>query len=156
MFMAEPMTNLRKAGPADVAAISMLTDAAYSGYIPLIGRKPQPMLADYARMVVDNTIYVLTIGECLAGVLVLVNEPDSLLIYSVAIHPDYQGQGFGRQLLALAEQQAIEAGYSSIRLYTNEHFTYNIELYQWLGYQETGREPLLGSNLVHMRKQLIT
>lgn len=156
MTMAEHMPSLRKAAPTDAADIADLTDAAYSGYIPLIGRKPQPMLADYARMAVDNTIYLLTVNDQLAGVLVLVYEPDALLIYSVAIHPDYQGRGLGRQLLALAEQQAIEAGYSSIRLYTNERFTYNIELYQWLGYQETGREPLLGSNLVHMRKQLKT
>jgi ribosomal protein S18 acetylase RimI-like enzyme len=154
--MDEKISSLRKAGPADAAAIAALTEAAYSGYIPLIGRKPQPMLADYANMAVDNTIFLLNVGEKLAGVLVLVHEPETLLLYSVAIHPDYQGRGFGRELLVLAEQQAIAAGYSSIRLYTNEHFTYNIKLYQWLGYQETGREPLLGSNLVHMRKQLNT
>ena len=152
--MDEPRSSLRQAGPADVPAIAALTEAAYSAYIPLIGRKPQPMLADYARMVVDHTIYLLNVGDELAGVLVLIDEPEALLIYSVAIHPDYQGRGYGRKLLALAEQQAIEAGYSSIRLYTNERFTYNIALYQWLGYQETGREPLLGSNLVHMRKIL--
>ncbi len=152
--MDEPRSSLRKAGPADVSAIAALTEAAYSGYILLIGRKPQPMLADYASMVVDHTIYLLNVGDELAGVLVLIDEPEALLIYSVAIHPDYQGRGYGRKLLALAEQQAIEAGYSSIRLYTNERFTYNLALYQWLGYQETGREPLLGSNLVHMRKIL--
>ena len=156
MIMDEPRSSLRQAGPADVTAIAALTEAAYSAYIPLIGRKPQPMLADYASMVVENTIFLLSVGDKLAGVLVLVYEPEALLLYSVAIHPDFQKQGLGRHLLSLAEQQALEAGYSSIRLYTNVRFSYNIELYQWLGYQETGREPLLGSNLVHMRKQLKT
>jgi hypothetical protein len=47
--------TLRQATLADVDAISALTDAAYSKYIPLIGRKPLPMTADYSRMVIDKT-----------------------------------------------------------------------------------------------------
>jgi ribosomal protein S18 acetylase RimI-like enzyme len=105
-------------------------------------------------MVIENTIWLLNVEDHLAGVLVLEYEPESMLIYSVAIQPEYQKQGLGLRLLAWAEQQALKAGYQTIRLYTNELFTYNIKLYQSLGYQETGREPLLNSTLVHMRKNL--
>jgi ribosomal protein S18 acetylase RimI-like enzyme len=156
MTIAEEKISLRKGRPADVEAISALTDAAYTKYIPLIGRKPQPMTADYSKMVVDNTIWLLTVDNQLAGVLVLVYEPETLLIYSVAIQPEYQKQGLGRRLLVWAEQQAIQAGYHSIRLYTNERFVYNINLYKRLGYQETSREPLLNSTIVHMTKKLGT
>lgn len=151
----EDKITLRKANLADVEAISALTDAAYTKYIPLIGRKPQPMTADYSKMVVENTIWLLSVEDKLAGLLVLVYEPDTLLIYSVAIHPEYQKQGLGRRLLAWAEQQAVLAGYQSIRLYTNERFTYNIQLYERLNYQETGREALLNSTIVHMTKKLV-
>jgi GNAT superfamily N-acetyltransferase len=146
--------TLRLATLADVDAISALKDAAYSKYIPLIGRKPLPMTADYSMMVIENTIWLLYVDDYLAGVLVLEYEPETMLIYSVAIQPEYQGQGLGLRLLAWAEGQALEAGYQTIRLYTNELFTYNINLYLSLGYQETSREPMLNSTLVHMSKKL--
>jgi N-acetylglutamate synthase-like GNAT family acetyltransferase len=146
--------TLRQATLADVDAISALTDAAYSKYIPLIGRKPLPMTADYSRMVIDNTIWSLYVDDHLAGVLVLEYEPKTMLIYSVAIQPEYQKQGLGLRLLDWAEGQALKAGYQTIRLYTNELFTYNINLYLSLGYQETSREPMLNSTLVHMSKNL--
>ena len=154
MSIPEDKITLRKASLADVEAISALTDAAYAKYIPLIGRKPQAMTADYSLMVIEDTIWLLSVEDQLAGVLVLTYEPETLLIYSVAIRPEYQKQGFGRKLLAWAEAEALLAGYRSIRLYTNERFTYNIDLYRSLGYQETSREVLLNSILVHMSKKL--
>ena len=146
--------SLRKASPADAPAIAALTDAAYAKYIPRIGRKPQPMTADYEQMAVEHPIWLLYFGAELGGVLVLVFEPETVLIYSVAVHPDLQGRGLGHRLLALAEEQALQAGYRKIRLYTNEHFVENIELYRRAGYLETGREDYLGSQLVHMAKRL--
>jgi ribosomal protein S18 acetylase RimI-like enzyme len=77
-----------------------------------------------------------------------------MLIYSVAICPGFQGQGLGRCLLDWAERQAVQAGYSRLRLYTNALMTSNIALYRGLGYEETGREPYLGSTLVHMTKPI--
>jgi GNAT superfamily N-acetyltransferase len=151
--VTEEKIQIHKASIEDAGAIAALTDAAYTKYIPLIGRKPQPMTADYARMVVENPIWLLTVEDQLAGILVLVHEPETMLLYSVAIQPEYQKQGLGRRLLAWAEQEALEAGYHSIRLYTNELFVDNIRLYKKLGYQETGREPYLGSTLVHMAKK---
>ncbi len=154
MTIAENQFSIRKASLDDVEAITALTDAAYTKYIPLIGRKPQPMTVDYAKMVVENSIWLLIVEDQLAGALVLVYEPENILIYSVAINPEYQKQGLGRHLLDWAEQQAVQDGYKSIRLYTNERFEANIVMYKHLGYQETSREPFLNSILVHMAKQL--
>jgi N-acetylglutamate synthase-like GNAT family acetyltransferase len=98
--------TLRKATTADAAAITALTEAAYAKYIPLIGRKPQPMTADYRQMVADHTVWLLEAAEQLAGVLVLIDEPETLLIYSIAIRPDLQGRGLGHRLLSLAENEA--------------------------------------------------
>ncbi len=153
-MISEDKVSIRKASLDDAKTISALTDAAYTKYIPLIGRKPQPMTADYAKMVVENSIWLLTLESQPVGALVLLYEPDHVLVYSVAIQPEYQHQGLGRRLLAWAEQQAIQAGYRFLRLYTNERFEENIRLYRQLGYQETRREPLLGSTVVHMTKTL--
>jgi len=151
--------SLRRATPQDAPAIAALTDDAYAKYIPLIGRKPQPMTADYRRMAAEHPIWLLYLGEepvneQLAGVLVLELEAETVLIYSVAVRPDLQGRGLGHILLEWAEQQALQAGYRKMRLYTNEHFVENIELYKHLGYHETGREDYLGTQLVHMARQL--
>jgi GNAT superfamily N-acetyltransferase len=75
-------------------------------------------------------------------------------IGSVAIHPEYQKQGLRRRLLAGAEQQAAQAGYRSIRLYTNECMEDNIRLNKSLCYQETRREQRPGTAVVHMAKKL--
>lgn len=138
----------------DAAAIAAITDAAYSKYIPLLGRKPQPMTADYARMVTEDSIWLLHLDDLLVGLIVLVLEAEAMLIYSVVVHPEYQGRGLGHRLLAWAEEEACRAGYASIRLYTNTLFVDNVRLYHSIGYHDTGLEPYLGSTLVHMAKPL--
>ena len=144
--------DIRRARPDDAEAVAEITDSAYASYLPLLGRKPLPMTADHRRMIGENDVWLLFHEDHPVGVLVLVDEPDSLLIYSVAIRPELQGQGLGRRLLGWAEQEARRAGRPRIRLYTNALMAANIELYRALGYLETGREPHMGSTLVHMSK----
>jgi len=150
-----PPVTLRRASLADAETIAALTDAAYAKYVPRLGRKPQPMTADYRQMVQEHSVWLLCLGDQSIGVLVLIHEPDQALVYSVAVSPEHQGQGRGRYLLAFAEEQAQLEGYRSIRLYTNALMEKNIALYRRLGYEETRREEYLGSTLVHMAKQLI-
>ena len=152
----EQSVALRRATSDDAVAIAALTDVAYAKYIPVIGREPQPMTADYRQMVAEHHVWLLTIDSQPAGVLVLMYQPEHVLIYSVAVAPAYQKQGWGRHLLKWAETQAQQAGYSRIRLYTNERMEANIALYRRLGYVETEREDYLGSTLVHMVKHLTT
>jgi ribosomal protein S18 acetylase RimI-like enzyme len=146
--------TIRQASPDDAETIQRITDAAYAKYVPLMGRKPQPMTADYQQMLAKHPAWLLLADQQPAGLLVLIHEPDTLLIYSVAIDPAFQGRGLGRRLLAWAEQQAQQAGYSHIRLFTNALMESNIALYGRLGYVETGREPFLGLTTVHMRKRV--
>ncbi len=153
MAVGEPVT-VRRAVAADAKTIAALTDTAYAKYVPRLRRKPQPMMADYHELIAQHAVWLLCLGEHPVGVLVLMAEPDAMLIYSVAIAPEHQGRGLGRQLLSLAEDQARQAGYTAIRLYTNEHMVENIELYRRLGYEETRREHFVGSAIVHMAKRL--
>jgi len=146
--------TVRPATGEDSAAVSEITDAAYSKWIPLIGRKPEPMTVDYSEMISRCPVFVLMVGNRAAGVLVLKHEEEQTLIWSVAVHPEYQGRGLGLRLLELAEGEARARGFGSIRLYTNSLFAENIALYSWFGYEETRREPFRGSTLVHMSKSL--
>src|SRR5206468_6937615 len=96
---------IRKASPGDAGIVSNLTDAAYAKYVPLMGRKPQPMTADYQQILAEHPVWILWVGEQPAGVLVLNHEPEDMLIYSVAIAPPHQKRGLGRRLLAWAESE---------------------------------------------------
>lgn len=60
-------------------------------------------------------------------------------INNLAIHPLSQGKGYGKLLLAFAEDVAKEKGLKSCCLYTNVKMVENIALYRKLGYQEIGR-----------------
>ncbi|NTU85588.1 MAG: GNAT family N-acetyltransferase [Chloroflexales bacterium] len=146
--------SIRRAQPSDTEAVASLTDAAYTKWVPLLRRKPQPMTANYRDIIATHPVWLLSAADTIAGLLVLIYEPDTLLIESVAIHPAYQHRGFGRRLLSLAEDEARRAGYASLRLYTNALMEANIALYRRLGYEETRREPYKGSALVHLAKQL--
>jgi ribosomal protein S18 acetylase RimI-like enzyme len=112
------------------------------------------MTADHAGMITDDLVWLLLRDGEPVGVLELVQEPECMLIYSVAICSGFQGHGLGRSLLDWAERQAVQAGNQRMRLYTNALMTSNIALYRGLGYEETAREPYLGSTLVHMSKRL--
>ncbi|HJZ46410.1 MAG TPA: GNAT family N-acetyltransferase [Roseiflexaceae bacterium] len=149
-----PDIAIRRASPGDADIISSITDAAYAKYVPLLGRKPQPMTADYQQILAVHPVWMMWIDEHPAGVLVLLHEPDAMLIYSVAVAPAYQKRGHGRRLLEWAEAEARRSGYAQIRLFTNALMTQNIALYTQLGYTETSREPYQGLTLVHMRKPI--
>ncbi|EKN67600.1 GCN5-like N-acetyltransferase [Neobacillus bataviensis LMG 21833] len=62
----------------------------------------------------------------------------SLLIHRLAVHPDYQGKGYGKQLLQFAEDYARGNGFSSIRLDVFSLNTGAVKMYERAGYQERG------------------
>ena len=147
-----PSTNLRPATEADLAGIETLVSSAYGKYIKRIGRKPRPMLADYRDALANHQLWILEQDRELVAVLELIPHAAHLLIENVAVNPQYQGLGLGRQLMLFAESEAKRQGHGEIRLYTNERFTENLAIYTKLGYRETHREPLHGTDLVHMSK----
>ena len=142
------------AAAADVPHIRALVDVAYGKWVPLIGRKPAPMLAKYDALVTAGKVWVLRDDGTIAGVLVLHSEPDHLLIENVCVVPERQGEGIGTRLLAFAEAQAHRRGYGDVRLYTNVKFAENIAYYRRHGYEETHRGGQDGFERVYMRKHL--
>lgn len=126
---------LRRAAAADAAAVRTLTRAAYAKWVPLIGREPKPMQADYDHAVVAHRVDLGLLNGEIAGLIETIDQPDHLLIENVAVAPAFQGRGLGRRLMAHAEQLARQLGHAEIRLYTNARFTENVALYQRLGYR---------------------
>lgn len=78
-----------------------------------------------------------------------------MLLDNIAVDPGAQGLGYGRKLLEFAERSALDAGYSSIRLYTHETMTKNIAMYSRIGFLETHRAEQNGLRRIHMEKALL-
>ena len=157
--MAQPLsegTEIRRAGLADAAAVRELVRSAYAKWIPVIGREPVPMAADYERAVRENMIDLLFVGGQLVALIETVNATDHLLIENVAVSPACQGHGYGRLLLEHAERLAASLGLSELKLYTNKQFATNVEIYRRLGYPIYREEPFRGGFIVHMSKRLAT
>ena len=66
------MTGIRKAGPEDLDAVRDVIEAAFAGYVPLIGRRPAPMEADHAAAIARGEVVVA--GDPVIGV--TVGRPD--------------------------------------------------------------------------------
>jgi ribosomal protein S18 acetylase RimI-like enzyme len=147
--------EIRSARVEDAPAITKCVAAAYRHYIARLGKLPGPMLDDYREVIQQHHVLVLTEGANIIGLLVLIRQLQGLLVDNVAVHPDYQGKGLGRKLMALAEEEAQHLGLTTVMLYTNERMTENIELYKRLGYTETERKTEQGYERVYMRKSVL-
>ncbi len=148
------MPELRQAVAVDAAAVRALTRAAYAKWVPVIGREPKPMGADYDAAVVRHRIDLAWLGDELAALIETIPGTDHLLVENVAVAPAFQGRGLGRFLMVHAERLAAEQGNTEIRLYTNKMFAENVELYRRLGYRIDREEQSALGVTVYMSKSV--
>ena len=148
--------EFRAAAIEDVDAICALTREAYAKWVPVIGREPLPMSADYQQALRTNRFDLLFVDERLVGLIETAPQEGGLLIVNVAVRPSQQGRGYGGRLLRHAEALASSLGLFEMRLYTNEKFAANVALYRRIGYQVDREEPFIGGMTVHMSKRLST
>lgn len=149
---AEP--RMRPAVAADAIAIGTLARDAYAMYLPRMAKPPAPMLEDYDAVVSRGEATVLEIDGEIAGVIVLVDSDDHLLLENVAVAPQYKGLGLGRCLVAFAESEARRRGFAEVRLYTHESMTENQALYAHIGFVETRRAVEEGYARIFMTKRV--
>ncbi|HVO04495.1 MAG TPA: GNAT family N-acetyltransferase [Candidatus Cybelea sp.] len=148
------MIEIRRAEPADAGAVAALTREAYAKWVPVIGRLPKPMAADYDRAVRDHLIELLKADGELVALVECIREPDHLLIENLAVAPAHQGKGHGHRLMARVEALARELGLGEIRLYTNKLFQENVAFYRKLGYRIDGESSFQGGTIVHMSRRI--
>jgi GNAT superfamily N-acetyltransferase len=144
--------HVRPATPNDAAAIRALTREAYAKWVPVIGREPKPMMADYDAAVRNHRIDLLHMDATLAALIEMIPADDHLLIENIAVSPRFQRRGLGRMLLAHAEQVAVSLGHTVVRLYTSKAFADNVRLYQSVGYAIDAEEPFMGGTTVYMSR----
>lgn len=148
------MEEMRQGVAGDAAAIRALTRAAYAKWVPVIGREPLPMAADYEAAVAKHRFDLLYVDGELAALIETIAKEDHLQVENVAVDPAFQKRGLGRKLMAHAETVAAQGGYDMLRLYTNKSFAENVALYQRLGYVVDREEEFRGGFTVYMSKRI--
>lgn len=131
--------KIRPATGTDLAAIQGIVEAAYAHYVPRIGKRPAPMLADYGAHIRAGEVDVAEVDERVLGAVSYWQKADHMYLDMVAVDPSARGLGLGRRLVGHVECAAREAGLPEVRLYTNARMTENLALYPHLGYTETHR-----------------
>lgn len=147
---------IRQAITDDEPAIRECAERAYSRYVPLIGRKPAPMLADFASQIAGGEVYVATDDQDnFLGFIVFYAEDQHMLLENIAVLPRASGRGVGKALVNFCEAAAQRRGLNGVHLYTNEKMTENLSIYPKLGYAEVDRRSEDGFNRVYFEKTLL-
>ena len=147
------MNTIALAKPSDVDAIERLYLACKDD---LLARQifqwddTYPNRAYFEECIKDDSVYIMKDGEELLGVVVL-DEWQSpeweaidwcharpLVIHSLMVHPERQGQGSGKAMLRASEQLAKAEGYTSIRLDSFSGNEAACNFYKRHGYVERG------------------
>jgi ribosomal protein S18 acetylase RimI-like enzyme len=136
--------EIKRAESQDAEAVRRLVRKAYAQWVPVIGREPMPMKADYQKAVREHEIDLLYVDGSLVALIEVIVNPDHLFIENIAVAPEHQGGGLGRRLLNHAEQKAINAKLAKLCLLTNQAFEANIRLYESVGFFIDRTEPFAG------------
>lgn len=145
------MTNwtIRPAKATDAVALAHCIDAAYAGV-----RTQIPSLPDVSggidEDIRDHHVWVADTGNAIIGGAILILTPDMAKLANLAVHPDWGGQGLGRELIAVTEAHARESGVAELNLATHIDMPQNVKLYERLGWRVLGRSGVK----VHMSKAL--
>ncbi|MER8846255.1 GNAT family N-acetyltransferase [Mesorhizobium australicum] len=146
--------RFRPAATADAATIRNIVRAAYAKWVPVIGREPLPMRADYDKAVAEHPFELAVEDGRIVGMIETTLADDHLWIENVCVAPEAQGRGIGQLLLERAETKAREAGRPELRLLTNGAFEANVSLYKRHGYTIDREEPFMNGVTVYMSKRL--
>lgn len=140
---------IRKAQLDDADALASCIDAAYAKYADRIADLP-PVSEGCAKDIADNQVWVAAQNNEIIGGLILARQDETMKLANVAVHPNHAGKGLGRDLIALAEREAMKQGFSELHLNTHADMPENVRLYARLGWEEISRD----GNTVSMRKRL--
>ena len=110
------MGSIRPALAKDVQELQTIANDAYSLYVPRIGRKPAPMVADFSVHVLRREVFALDDQEQIAAYIVTFPLEADQFVENVAVRPNCQGCGYGFSLMTFAETRACENGLNKLVL----------------------------------------
>ena len=137
---------------SDVYAV---VDAAFARYLSRMDGPPAPLLADYTRLCERGDVTALRVGRRIVAVMVSSIIGRTLEIETLAVHPMFEGQGHGTNMLEWAVDRAMEHGANAVTLYTNAVMHEAQDFWAAQGFVETGRRVEDGFDRVYYRRSLL-
>ncbi|UFH50234.1 GNAT family N-acetyltransferase [Pseudomonas sp. KNUC1026] len=145
---------IRQAVASDEPDVRDCAERAYARYVPRIGRKPAPMIADFATQIAAGIVYVAADEHAnFQGFIVFHAKEGHCLLENVAVLPSAAGRGVGKALIRFCEGTARQWGMSAVQLYTNKKMTDNLSIYPRLGYLKIGERSEEGFDRVYFEKK---
>ncbi|MEJ8475047.1 GNAT family N-acetyltransferase [Roseibium algae] len=134
--------------------MTQLAEQCYAPWIDIIGSVPQPMAADYEKLIVQDEVWLKGPSSALNGSLVLRHAPDHLLLWSIAVSPSQKGAGLGNQLLYFTLQRARNLKLPAVRLFTNVRMESNRAWYERKGFREIERKFIGDKHVIFMERRV--
>ena len=149
------MITIRRAVPADVAAMHRLQQQAFEEEGRRCGTRDIPPLQETPEAILEHVLSKVALvaveGEAVVGCVRGVPEDGTCTIRALVVDPSRHGRGIGSALLGALES-TIE-GVSRIELTTNTLMPRNVPFYERHGYRVHERtEPRPGVLLAHLSK----
>ena len=146
--------TIRRATIKDSDDLLKIAEIAYDKYLPLMDKKPAPMLADFNKHIAEDIVFVaLAEVEIIAGYVVLQQIKAQWWLDNIAVHPNHQEQGIGAKLRIEAENY-VSILSDRIQLYTNIVMADNISWYERAGYVITQQALINGYERLYFEKRL--
>ena len=145
---------IRPARPDEAQAVAALVDAAFRPYLPRTVTPPAPMSIDYVAAVAAGLVDVWVEAQTVAGMVLLHDRPDHLLLDVIAVDPSLRRRGVGGALLAHVEAEAARRGFAEVRLFTHAAMVEAQAVYIRRGYLETARATEDGRPRVYHSKRI--
>lgn len=148
------ISRLRRAVPADSAALAAFQHDAYALNQSTTGRTPVPLTWDYTRAVTHWECWLVEQGNAIAAALLVEPRIDDFYLHSIAVDPRARDQGFGDILLRFAERRAATHAGGMLRFITNQLLTRNVDWYLARGFAIERLERSDGRTIVHFFKRI--
>ncbi len=144
---------IRPARADETGALHTLVQLAYAPWEATMGFRPGPMDDDYVARIQAGQVWVLDDGG-IAAIVVLEPGEGWVMLDNVAVHPERQGKGLGRRMIAFAAAEARRRSARELRLYTHALMASNLARYAYLGFHEIGRKRVGPYDRVYMTLDL--
>ena len=149
---------IRPALIADVPTITLIARQSFERYVPLIGRPPAPMRANFSKHVLENTVFIAKSEKSqgvVLGYAIILQKDEAWLLDNIAVSPWAQGRGVGSALIAACEAFLRDCGAQRYHIYTNEVMEQNLTWYPAIGFVETDRRLEDRFSRVYFSKALV-
>jgi ribosomal protein S18 acetylase RimI-like enzyme len=123
--------NFRRAESADWAALNALEQQLFDGDRISPRQMKRFLHSSHA------TVFVAESDHVLVGYALLLFHQGTQLsrLYSIAVKPDFRGQGIAQNFIEQCERAALDQGFTTLRLEVREDNIAAIKLYEKLGYK---------------------